>query len=424
MTTVSRLDLSTFPDSPYAMELQRSPSVLGFAQPLECEYSQSRLADSRTLIRVASVLSVTMTSARGIERFYTHSLTLASLFQILAILGCALALTGISWGPAFTSAYPKWSRLLVPLKNSLIALQIAGATARGQPEMLMALPIALIGPFFFLGLTFRGSLLCSAATIVTYVVAANLFDMPHATAMHSYILLAAGVAACVIAVWHLEKVSRKSFLEGKIIRELAQRDALTGTRNRRVFDEHLESIWQQALTNQCSMAIVIIDIDHFKAYNDYYGHQAGDQALRRVAQAAQKVIRRPSDILTRYGGEEFAAILYEIDTPQALEIAERIRSAVNDLGLEHRTSRTANRVTISAGVAVVEPTSNRSPGGAVQLADQALYEAKVKGRNRVEVMDRNQHDLMQTGVFSVSSLRSANDCAVTPIPGKSIRATR
>ena len=424
MTTVSRLDLSTFPDSLYAMELQRSPSVLRFAQPLEWEYSQSRLADSRTLIRIASVLSVLMTIARGTERFYAHSLEPWSLVQILTILACGIALSVIAWGPAFTRLYPNWSKILVPLKNSLIALQIAGATARGQPEMLMALPIVLIGPFFFLGLPFRASILCCAATIVTYVVAASQFDIPHAMIVQSYILLASGILACSIAVWHLEKVSRKSFLEGGLIRELAQRDALTGARNRRMFDEHLEMIWRQAITNQRSMAIVLIDIDHFKAYNDYYGHQAGDQALRRVAQALQKVVRRPLDILTRYGGEEFAAILYEVDAIQAREIAERIRGAVNDLSLEHRTSRTASRVTISIGVAALAPTPNRSSSGAVQLADQALYEAKVQGRNRVEVMDHNQHDALVTGVFAVGSLRSANDSAVTTLPGKSVRGAR
>lgn len=424
MTTVSRLDLSTFPDSPYAMELQRSPSVLRFAQPLEWEYSQARLADSRTLIRIASVLSVLMTIARGTERFHAHSLEPWSLVQILTILACGTALSVIAWGPAFTRLYPNWSKILVPLKNSLIALQIAGAMARGEPEMLMALPIVLIGPFFFLGLPFRASILCCAATIVTYVVAASQFDMPHATIVNSYILLAGGILACSIAVWHLEKVSRKSFLEGGLIRELAQRDALTGARNRRMFDEHLEMIWPQAIANQRSIAIVLIDIDHFKAYNDYYGHQAGDQALRRVAQALQKVVRRPLDILTRYGGEEFAAILYEVDATQAREIAERIRGAVNDLSLEHRTSRTASRVTISIGVAALAPTPNRSPSGAVQLADQALYEAKVQGRNRVEVMDHNQHDALVTGVFAVSSLRSANDSAVTTLPGKSVRGAR
>ena len=416
------MDLSTFPDSPYAMELQRS-SPLRFARPLEWEYSQSRLADSRTLIRVASAVSVLMTLGRGTERLYARTLDLWSIIQILAILGSALALAGIAWGPAFTRLYPKWSIVLVPLKNSLIAVQIAGATARGQPEMLMALPIVLIGSFFFLGLPFRAALLCCATTILTYVVASIQFDVPRATALHSYYLLFGGGIACALAVWHLEKVARKSFLEGALIRELAQRDALTGTRNRRMFDEHLELTWRQAVTQQRGMAVVLIDIDHFKAYNDYYGHQAGDQTLRSVAQTVQKIIRRPSDLLARYGGEEFAAILYEVDAAQAREIADRIRGAVSELSIEHRTSRTANRVTISIGVAAVEPTANRSPNGAVQLADQALYEAKVQGRNRVAVMDHDQHDLLTTGVFAVGTLRGAND-AVTALATKSARSGR
>ena len=405
------------------MELQRS-STLRFAQPLEREYSQARLANTRTLIRVACVLSVLLTVSRGIERLHAHSLTTSSLIQVSAVLACALVLAGLAWGTSFTRAYPKWSVVLVPIKNSLIALQIAGATASGQAEMLMALPIVLIGSFFFLGLSFRASLLCCVTTILTYIVASTEFDVPSATALHSYVLLIGGAIVCVIAVWHMEKVSRKSFLEGELIRELAQRDALTGARNRRMFDEHLELTWQQAVADRRSMALVLIDIDHFKAYNDYYGHQAGDQALRRVAQAVQKIIRRPSDLLTRYGGEEFGAILYDVDATEARDIAERIRSAVGDLGIEHRTSKTSIRVTISIGVAAVEPTANRSPSGAVQLADQALYEAKVQGRNRVEVMDRDQHDLLVTGVFAVRSLRSANDNAATALTARSVRNGR
>jgi len=423
VTSVSRLDLSTFPDSPYAAELQRSPSTLRFAPELETDYLKARLADSRTLIRVACAFSVAMTASRIAEHSYTDGVALADLIPMLLVVVTSLALAGIAWSPGFMRLYPKWAEVLVPAKNSLIALQVASAAAHGQPEMLLALPITLIGPFFFLGLPFRASLLCCAATIVTYVIGVSIFAVPHLIAMHSYVLLAGGIAACVIAVWHLEKVSRKSFLESQLIRELAQRDALTGTRNRRVFDEHLETAWQQALVNRRTMAILLIDIDHFKAYNDHYGHQAGDQALRRVAQTVQKMVRRPSDILTRYGGEEFAAILCDIDAPQAREIAERIRCAVGDLCIEHRASRTATRVTISVGVAVVEPSASRSALGAVQLADQALYEAKVQGRNRVEVMDRDQHDLLVTGVFSVSSIRS-NVSDVTTIVGKTVRSVR
>jgi diguanylate cyclase (GGDEF)-like protein len=240
-------------------------------------------------------------------------------------------------------------------------------------------------------------------TVAAYAVATTHLHLPQIVALHSYVLLAGGVAACVIALLYMEKISRQSFLEGRLIAELAQRDPLTGTKNRRVFDEHLELLWQQAIVNERALAILLIDIDHFKAYNDFYGHQAGDLALRQVAQTIQKLIRRPLDILTRYGGEEFALILYDVDDQQAKEVAERVRTVVGELNIEHRASGPFSRVTISVGVAALRPTAERSPGGALQLADQALYEAKRQGRNRVEFMDGLQHDLLETGVFAISA---------------------
>jgi diguanylate cyclase (GGDEF)-like protein len=267
----------------------------------------------------------------------------------------------------------------------------------------MALPITLIGGFFFLGLPLRSALFVCGVTVAAYVAAATAFALPITIALHTYGLLLGGIAGCAIAVWHLERVSRKSFLESHLIAELAQRDPLTGTQNRRVFDEHLELLWQQAVVNECSLAILLIDIDHFKDYNDFYGHQAGDRALRQVAQTIQKSVRRPLDILTRYGGEEFAAVLYGVDGDQAREIAERIRATIGELNIEHRASRPFSRVTISIGVAAIVPTAQRSPSGAVQLADQALYAAKVQGRNRVELMDSREHDLLETGVFAIGA---------------------
>ncbi len=111
-------------------------------------------------------------------------------------------------------------------------------------------------------------------------------------------------------------------------------------------------------------------------------------------------MRRPLDVLTRYGGEEFAAILFDVDATLAMGVADRIRTAVECLRIEHRGSRTSPSVTISAGVALVRPTADRTPQGALQLADQALYEAKTSGRNQVALMDEAQHKLLETGVFA------------------------
>jgi diguanylate cyclase (GGDEF)-like protein len=127
---------------------------------------------------------------------------------------------------------------------------------------------------------------------------------------------------------------------------------------------------------------------------------AGDLALRRVAQTIQRFVRRPMDLMARYGGEEFAAILYDVEADQAKEDAERICRAVAELAIEHRDSRTAVAVTISVGVAVVNATADRSARGALQLADQALYEAKVRGRNRVELRDDEEYRSLVTGVFA------------------------
>ena len=405
MITAPRLDLSTFPDSPYAVELQRDSPKLRFAPALEAQYLRARLLESRTLIRVVSVFPVALTLARLAERGYERLWNTGFLIAFALILAGSIALAAIAWSSRFERLYPKWARLIVPLRNSIVAAQIAGAAAHGQPEVLMLLPITLIGPFFFLGLPLRTALVCCAVTVATHIVFATLFGLPRPVALRSDALLLGSVAACVIAVWNLERTSRRSFLEGKLIAELAQRDALTGTKNRRVFDAHLDDLWQQAIDTRHGIAILLIDVDYFKAYNDHYGHQAGDESLRQVARAVQKLVCRPLDILTRYGGEEFAAILYDVDESQARELADQIRRAVADLCIEHRASRTWSRITISVGVAAIQPTADRTPRGVLQLADQALYAAKVRGRNRVELMNDNHHSLLDTGVFSIASTR-------------------
>ena len=401
MITAPRLDLGTFPDSPYAAELQRDPPAMRFAPGLEARYRRNRLLDSRNLIRAAAIVGVLLTVARGVEEACEGLWSSLLWAGILFVVACSVILASIAWSSRFERLYPVWARLIVPARNLIIAAQVAAAAAHGQTEMLIVMPITFIGPFFFLGLTLRTSLVCTAITAISYVACATLLGLAPAVALRVDVLLFGGIVACAIAVWNLEKTARLSFLEGGFIAEMAQRDPLTGTRNRRVFDEHLEQLWRHAIDDGRAMAILLIDIDHFKAYNDHYGHQAGDQALCRVAQAAQKIICRPLDILTRYGGEEFAAILYDVNDTQARAAANRICRAVAELHIEHRGSRTAPRVTISVGVAAIQPTTDRTPRGALQLADQALYKAKVSGRNRVEVMDEDQHSLLVTGVFAI-----------------------
>lgn len=403
--TAPRINLSVFPDSPYAAELQRSGPSLRFSPKLEAEYARAHLIHSRTLIRLACVVATLLAVSRGAEQVIAGAWTGIFLLDLGLVISGSIILTAIAWSPAFERLFLQWARIVVPIRSTIVAAHIAQAGASGHLEMLMILPLALIGPFFFLGLSFRTALLSGVLTVVSFIAVAVVLDLALPIAIRACAFLLMSLIACAIAARHLDKWSRISFLETHVITELAQHDALTGTKNRRVFDEHLTRLWPQAIEDGRAIAILLIDVDHFKAYNDCYGHQAGDQALRRVAQTVQAYVSRPLDVLARYGGEEFAAVLYDVAGDQAMEIAERMRRAVEELYIEHRGSRTSAHVTISVGVAAIEPTPERNTQGALQLADQALYEAKMRGRNRIELMNDTEHRMLVTGIFSRDASR-------------------
>ncbi len=162
-------------------------------------------------------------------------------------------------------------------------------------------------------------------------------------------------------------------------------DTLTGLMNRRFFDESLRTEFFRLKRSRAPLSLILLDVDHFKAYNDAYGHVAGDDCLRRVASAIRLGAKRLTDVAARYGGEEFAVILPETDAAGALEIAERIREGVEGLGIPHSASLTSGRVTLSAGVVTLVPEELLDCGEVVSRADFALYEAKRAGRNRVVV---------------------------------------
>jgi diguanylate cyclase (GGDEF)-like protein len=263
----------------------------------------------------------------------------------------------------------------------------------------MLLPAMMLSLFFFLGLHWPVALVSVTLALVSFAVSALAQGLPVPLLMRASGLLLVITAISAVAAWQFERQSRRSFLDGRQIAHMAEHDGLTGAKNRRVFDEHLARLWRQARNDGRGLAIVLVDVDHFKAFNDRYGHQAGDATLRSVANALQAQICRPLDMLARYGGEEFAAILYDVEPQQAHEIAERMRHAVSAIAIEHRDSRAAPVVTISIGVAAVLPAAGRESRGALQLADEALYAAKVGGRNKVHLAADADYSGLDTGIF-------------------------
>jgi diguanylate cyclase (GGDEF)-like protein len=168
----------------------------------------------------------------------------------------------------------------------------------------------------------------------------------------------------------------------------ARVDALTGIANRRRLDEHLLQEWAAHRQQQRQLSLLVCDVDHFKLYNDHYGHQAGDFCLKIVAEALDSCLRS-GDLVARYGGEEFAIILPRTDLAMARKVAERARAAVFDAAIPHAKSSTADRVTISIGAAAAIPSRAGESEARllIEQADQFLYSAKRSGRNRVACED-------------------------------------
>ena len=167
------------------------------------------------------------------------------------------------------------------------------------------------------------------------------------------------------------------------LRDLAFVDGLTGIANRRRFDETLDIAWRNACRSGESLALMLMDIDQFKAYNDHYGHPSGDECLQTVARLLPPLLKRPRDLAARYGGEEFACLLPGCALEGALAKAHEIVHTVNTLRLPHATSRVAPHVTLSVGVAACQPQHGEPALQLLQASDAALYQAKSAGRNRV-----------------------------------------
>ncbi len=177
---------------------------------------------------------------------------------------------------------------------------------------------------------------------------------------------------------------RKNLEEkNRLLEQLSYLDELTAVANRRCFDDIFEKEWKRTVRTKNSISIILIDIDQFKTFNDTYGHPAGDECLKHVARSVDSTLKRPADLIARFGGEEFIALLPNTDLKGALFIAEKMRENVFKLQIEHRKSNGIKFVTVSAGVGTMQPGQHDNAKELIRLADNRMYEAKKAGRNCV-----------------------------------------
>ena len=282
--------------------------------------------------------------------------------------------------------YVRWYQpsiqIAAPLFGVGTVLMAVEATPAQLPLVAARLLLAAFYFYFMLGLSFNAALRSNALLMLAYALAAlgGAIAVPVAT-YSLFVLLCANViggAGC----YALEYANRVAFLERRRLAEVATHDGLTGLLNRAALEEQARSLWQHAQLARLPVSLMLIDVDHFKAYNDRYGHQEGDRCLREVATAVQGAARRrPLDVVARYGGEEIIAILVDSGRADVAGAADRVRRAVAELGIAHAASGTRPYVTVSIGVTTVEPDGDYCHERAVRLADVALYATKARGRD-------------------------------------------
>lgn len=401
MPTQRTLNLKDLPDSPAAAQLRNGFAWLRFEPALEMLFRATSISERMAEIRVNIGIALALVFAFSfLDRLILEhpALTVVNGIERLAIAPLlVLALLG-----TYARAVERNFRWFATLLAMLIGLAIVACQARvyeaGIPVLVPSVILTSLYIYFFPGLFFFEAVIVNVVILAGYLVSAWLLEVQSAYLIYNtFVLLFANMVGCSVS-YTFETTSRTTFLESILLNELVASDGLTGIHNRRMFDEHINRTWLQAVREKERMAFALVDIDCFKAYNDHYGHQAGDECLRKVAATLRRCARRPLDFTARYGGEEFAIVLYSPTRLYLAELTASIQNAIAALAIEHAASTCAAQLTVSIGVAFVQPDARRTLQGFIQLADEALYEAKERGRNSVRFMEE-EYTMMETGAF-------------------------
>lgn len=394
-------------ESPIAEQLRTGFPWLRFEPHLEGRFRLEHYSGSLRQLRLNLGMALALTIAFGaMDRLAvpTEAHGVAEFVRYFVLLPGLVGCIGITWLPNGARLYPRAVLLLAPFAVAAVALVEIFASLSGSSLFFATLVLTTIFVYYLAGLLFYGALFASAAGLVAYLAGGLVAGLPaHQVTYNSMVLLFANLVGATVA-YNLEFARRTSWLEAHLLGEMALRDGLTGIYNRRRLDEHLVRVWHQGTREQRPVAVLMVDIDFFKAYNDRYGHQAGDEALKAVASVLARAARRPLDFVARYGGEEFVVVLYDPSRDYTVELAGRIHEGVQALAIRHAGSGASATLTVSVGVAFAVPVSGRTPEGLVQLADEALYAAKHRGRNCVQVMDA-EYAQLKTGAFRAEPKR-------------------
>jgi diguanylate cyclase (GGDEF)-like protein len=390
--------------SPIAEQLEQGFPRLRFAGLLEKEfrefYSAQNLPRARLSALIALILALSVT---GIEFvFGTSDISSRITLLRLGVLCPLLALVIVaSYLQFFERYYEQFAAASAALIGVVVTYICHVAALDGASYLLAGVLLVNLYACMFLGFRFQIAASIGAFLVVAHLTIGGLLGLPLNELFYMTAILGTSNVIGTISTYNLEHALRTNFLETRLLHELAQRDGLTGLYNRRIFDDYMRRLWRQSWRENEPIEIIFVDIDYFKIYNDLYGHQAGDDCLKKVAQTIAGCAKRPFDFSARYGGEEFVLVLYGPPQDYARTLPEQIRRDIMDLAIEHEGSEIGNIVTVSIGVAFARAGSGRSLTGAIQTADEAMYQAKQEGRNRIIYKDASESEI-ETGNFRVA----------------------
>ncbi len=357
---------------------------LRFPQPLENEFRADYRRNALRWIRMCVYVAVGTTIGFAIidhQVIHAHNMIPDAVRFGLQFPVLALALLA-----TYQPFYTRWYERTIQIGAALFGIGTVLLASYAQPEhtALVGARILLVAffAFFMLGMRLAQALRTNIVILAALMLAGFVGIMPAEVATYLSFALVCAIIIGTAGAYALEHANRTSFLERRLLIEIAELDGLTRLLNRQTFESRVRDTWRRAVSEQRAVTVFMIDVDHFKLYNDHYGHQAGDECLRNVASAVRSAVgTRAGDFVARYGGEEIIAVVFDRTHDEAQEIAGRIVAEVAALGIPHE-SCDCTRVSVSVGAATQIPTIASSYDAIVRLADGALYTAKRQGRDR------------------------------------------